>query len=61
MSQVDDAEHYYSRRFLRALAMAQAATDPAVRNIHVEMARNTSSVPEIAIALRETIGRRTKT
>lgn len=39
MSQVEDPDHYYSKRHLAALEMAEAATDPAARNIHLEMAR----------------------
>ena len=39
MNQAEDAEQYYSRRHLAAFKMAGAATDPAIRNIHLEMAR----------------------
>lgn len=39
MSQAADAELCYLKRHLAALEMAAAATDPAVRNIHLEMAR----------------------
>lgn len=39
MSPVEDAERYYSKRQQKALAMAEASADPAVRHIHLEMAR----------------------
>jgi hypothetical protein len=39
MIPVDNAEDYYSERHRMELAMAEAATDPAVRTIHLEMAR----------------------
>jgi hypothetical protein len=39
MIPVEDAEHYYSKRHRKALAMAEATADLAVRNIHLDMAR----------------------
>lgn len=43
----DDAAQYYLDRCRAAVAMSQAAAEPAVRNIHIQLARQYADIANV--------------